>query len=94
MTVTASGFRPRTRVTPTVSVPSPQACWITLVTSSEVMIAASLAYWSSPWRPSAARTRERATRTDSGMPGSMNAVSCGPTSTAVLLKAHVLPVPA
>ena len=83
-TVTASGFRVRARVTPTVVVPSPQACCIALVTSSDVIISAWSAYSLKPWMPSAARTWKRAVGTDSGMPGNTNEISCESISAAVL----------
>ena len=82
-TVTASGFQTCVRVTPIVSVPSPQTCLTALVTSSDVMISASSAYSPSPWKPSAARTWKRAIRTDSGMFGKTNAINRGSTFTAV-----------
>ena len=89
--VTASGLRMRARVTPTFSVPSPPTCCIALLTSSEVMATASSAYSSSWWQPSAARIRQRATRTDSGMPGKTNAISRGSACAAALVMVTVLP---
>ena len=86
-TVTASGYRVCERVIPTVSVPSPQTCRIALVTSSDVMATASSVNSSSPWKPSAARTWKRAIRTDSGMLSSMNVISRGSVSIAVLAMA-------
>ena len=83
-TVTAAGLAAWVSVTPIVWVPLAQACWTALVTSSEVMISASSAYSPSPHEPSAARTRRRATGTDSGMPGKASAISRGLTCAAVL----------
>src|SRR5260370_38817444 len=48
------------------------------------MFSASSAYSPSPWEPSAARTRQRATGTDSGMPGKGNVISRGSACAAVL----------
>jgi hypothetical protein len=75
--ITASEPDARVRVTPTVSVTSQQACWTALVTSSDVTVAASSAKRSRSWRLSAARTWNRAIRTDSGLAGSMKAMSRG-----------------
>jgi hypothetical protein len=82
--VTAAGFPAAVSVTLIVLVPLPQTCWTALVTSSEVMISASSAYSPSPCKPNAARTCERATGTDSGMPGKASAISRGPACAAVL----------
>ena len=54
------------------------------MTSSDVMISASSAYSPSPWEPSASRTCQRATGTDSGVLGKASAISCGSASAAVL----------
>jgi hypothetical protein len=94
VTVTAAGLPAWVSVTPIVWVPLPQACWTALAASSEVMIAASSAYWPSPCEPSATRTCKRATGTDSGMPGKTSAISRGSASVAVLAMTSVPFVPA
>jgi hypothetical protein len=68
VTVTAAGLPAWVSVTPIVWVPLPQACWTALAASSEVMIAASSAYWPSPCEPSATRTCKRDLAGHLGMP--------------------------